>query len=69
MPQLIILGLVGAGALLGLRWLSRQTRVMAEAAERAAAKAAASRRADDEPRDLGALERDPATGEYRPKRS
>lgn len=69
MPQLIVIGLVGVGALLGLRALSRYTRGVADAAERAAEKSAARRKAAREPRDLGALERDPATGDYRPRKS
>ena len=68
MPQLVILGLVGAGAYFGLKWLSKQSRQMAEAAERAAAEAASRRKAEREPRDLGTLELDPATGSYKPRR-
>jgi len=68
MPQLIVLGLVGAGALLGLRALQRYTHSVAQAAERAAAKAEAQRSAAREPRDLGSLEVDPTSGEYRPRK-
>ncbi|MEZ5844494.1 MAG: hypothetical protein R3D27_12295 [Hyphomicrobiaceae bacterium] len=69
MPQLIVLGVIGAGALVGLRALSRYTRRIAEAAERAAARAEAERRAAREPRDLGSLEIDPSSGEYRPRKA
>lgn len=69
MPQIVAIAFVGAGLYAGFRWVSR---VAAEAAERVrqgeaeirqrAAKAAA-------PKDLGRLELDPSSGEYRPVRS
>lgn len=68
MPQLIALAVAGAGLYLGAKWLSRQARAFAEAAERAAAAAERERAHANEPRDLGRLERDPASGEYRPSR-
>jgi predicted negative regulator of RcsB-dependent stress response len=68
MPQLIALALIGAGAVAGYRWFSRQmvsARVAAERAEaelRRAAEAAAGA-----PKDLGRLELDAATGMYKPR--
>lgn len=59
MPQFVVAALVGAGLYAGLSWLSRQL----------------LSRPEDEPKpvpvtpsakDLGALERDPVTGIYRP---
>lgn len=68
MPQLIAIAVVGAGLYAGYRWLSR---TMADA-KRVSELAEADRRrraaeANGEPRNLGALELDPATGEYRPR--
>lgn len=70
MPQLIAIAVIGAGIYAGYRWLSRKM----VNAERAAMQAEAELRrraaaATGEPRNLGALELDPATGEYRPRRS
>lgn len=69
MPQYLVLLLVGAGAAAGARWLARNLDHMAAEARRAAeaaerqAEAARSAKA----RDLGTLELDAATGQYRPK--
>lgn len=60
MPQLIMIALAGVGAYATYKWVSKQTRQMRERAQ-AQAKAATA-----EPRDLGSLKQDPATGEYRP---
>lgn len=71
MPQFLVLMLAGAGALAGARWAARkldhmaaEARRMAQEAERQAeaARSAAAR-------DLGSLEYDAATGQYRPKSS
>ena len=69
MPQFLILLVAGAGVVAGARWIARNlenmaadARRMAEEAER---KAEAAR--SGEARDLGALEYDAATGQYRPK--
>jgi len=63
MPQVLLILAAGAGLVLAGRWLRREQRRIA--AELRAARDALDRRAED-----GAvpLERDPATGVYRPKR-
>jgi hypothetical protein len=66
MPQLIMLGLAGAGLYAGWRWLAREFQRAIEAADRAEAEATARTAA---PRDLGKLEWDPEAGVYRPSRS
>lgn len=64
MPQLIVLTVIGAGAVAGYRWLSRQMRATALADEQ-------SRRATEQatlrPKDLGQLEWDAENGVYRPR--
>ena len=69
MPQFLLLMLAGAGAVAGARWarkhldkLAEEARRMAEEAERKAADARSG-----SARDLGTLEYDAATGQYRPK--
>ena len=69
MPQFLVLMLAGAGALAGARWAAKQldkmaaeARGMADEAERQA-EAARSTKA----RDLGTLEYDATTGQYRPR--
>ena len=71
MPQFLVLLVAGAGALAGARWAARkldnlavQARRMAEEAEKRA-EAARSNAA----RDLGSLEYDDVTVQYRPKNS
>jgi uncharacterized membrane protein len=64
MPQLFILFVVGAGALLARRWYREERR-------RVAADLARARQAMEQ-REIETaipLERDPTTGIYRPKRS
>ncbi len=69
MPQFLVLLLAGAGAVAGARWAAKQLDKMAAEARRMAdeaerkAEAARSGKA----RDLGTLEYDSATGQYRPK--
>ncbi len=69
MPQFLVLLLAGAGTVAGARWAAKQLDKMAAEARRMAAEAerqgeaARSRRA----RDLGTLEYDATTGQYRPK--
>lgn len=67
MPQLVALALVGAGLYAGYRWFTRAAKEVT----------AEIRRTEDELRrragmtlekDMGALEYDPASGVYRPKR-
>lgn len=68
MPQLFALALLGAGAIAGYRWFTRQMDAAREAA--AAAEAELRRAAENaggQPKDLGALEWDPANGVYRPR--
>jgi len=63
MPQLLILLAAGAGLLLARRWYrDERQRIAAELAR--ARQAMDQRQADD----IVPLERDPATGVYRPKR-
>ncbi|MCB1506175.1 MAG: hypothetical protein KDJ47_14450 [Hyphomicrobiaceae bacterium] len=69
MPQFLIFLVAGAGIAAGARWVARnleraaeEARHMADEAERQA-EAARSAKA----RDLGSLEYDTATGQYRPK--
>ncbi len=71
MPQFLVVLLAGAGVIAGARWAGKQfeklaaeARRMADEAERQA-EAARSAQA----RDLGKLEYDAATGQYRPKSS
>jgi len=60
MPQLLVLGLIGAGVYLGSRWLAREwEKALAADRERAAERARV-------PRDLGALEWDEQARVYRP---
>jgi hypothetical protein len=65
MPQVIVLGLAGAGLYAGCRWLARELRRALEAAEAASKDVAAK---SIGPRDLGALEWDAEAGVYRPAR-
>lgn len=69
MPQFLVLLLAGAGAVAGARWAAKQLDKMAAEARRMAdeaeRKAEAAR--SGTARDLGTLEYDSATGQYRPK--
>mgnify|MGYP001376039203 CR=1 FL=1 len=69
MPPLIALAVAGAGLYFGWRWLKKeQTRIVADldrARETVAAREIDRRAATA--RDVGRLEQDPATGDYRPK--
>jgi hypothetical protein len=62
MPHVIAIVVAGAGLYAGLKWVSRQ---IATAEKTAARKAATSSR--HAPKDLGALDRDPVSGVYRPR--
>jgi hypothetical protein len=65
MPQLVLLAAVGAGAYAGYRWLRRAAAQMQadfKAAEVEVKEQAGAARA----KNLGALEYDPVTGQYRP---
>jgi hypothetical protein len=67
MPQLIGLAFVAAGLYAGYRWLSKEFRRAAEAAEQA--REALRQRTGDMtglPKDLGPLEWDEKSGVYRP---
>ena len=69
MPQLIALAVVGAGVYAGYRWVRTQLQRVEQSAR--AAEADMRRRAGEragQPRDLGTLEYDAETGEYRPRR-
>lgn len=63
MPQLLILAALGAGFVLARRWYAQERARIA--AELAKAREAMERR---EASNVISLERDPATGVYRPKR-
>ena len=68
MPQLIALALLGAGAVAGYRWVTRQFEAAKAAAENAEAELRkAADVATGQPKDLGALEWDAAAGVYRPR--
>ncbi len=68
MPQVLALIAAGAGLYAGYKWVSR---VLAEAQQTARVREAELRdavaRARGEPKDLGALDLDPATGVYKPR--
>ena len=69
MPQLIALALIGTGLYAGYRWVARKmedVQAVARQAEADARRRAAERAGH--PRDLGTLEFDPASGEYKPKK-
>ncbi len=68
MPQLFALALIGAGAVAGFRWFSRQLDAAREAASRAEAELGrAAGSASGQPKDLGQLEWDAVSGVYRPR--
>lgn len=71
MPQFLIVMLAGAGAIAGARLAARALERVAQEARRAADEA--ERRAEAvrsaQARDLGTLEFDRATGQYRPRQS
>ncbi|WP_295556337.1 hypothetical protein [uncultured Hyphomicrobium sp.] len=68
MPQVLALVIAGAGLYAGYKWVSR---TLAEAQRSARVREAELREAMTQgrggPKDLGTLERDPATGVYRPR--
>lgn len=69
MPQLIAIAIVGAGVYAGYRWVRGQVSRAQDSAR--TAEAEVRRRAAEragQPRDLGTLEYDATTGEYRPRR-
>ena len=68
MPQLVVLALLGAGAVAGYRWFSRALNAVNDAAVQAEAEMQrAAAQASNQPKDLGKLELDPVNGVYRPK--
>ena len=68
MPQLVVLALLGAGAVAGYRWFSKALSAANDAAVHAEAQMrAAAAQASNQPKDLGKLELDPVNGVYRPK--
>lgn len=71
MPQFLILMVAGAGALAGARWAARKLDNLAAEARQMAAKAEerANATRSNAARDLGSLEYDTITGQYRPKNS
>ncbi len=67
MPPLITVLIAGASAYMGYRWLSKQGARVAQDLNKA--RDELKRRASGKPplKDLGALKRDPKTGDYRPE--
>lgn len=63
MPQLLLIGLAGAGLVLGIKWLNRTKRRIAE--DLARADEALARRHAEAAKDGGRLVRDTGTGLYR----
>lgn len=66
MPQVLAVMMVGAGIYSALRWVGRELEAAADAARRQAEELERRTRAAV-PKDLGALEFDPATNVYRPR--
>ncbi|MCB1550312.1 MAG: hypothetical protein KDJ41_21120 [Hyphomicrobiaceae bacterium] len=69
MPQILVLVVVGAGLYAGYRWLSKEARRASETVKRAQEELSRRAAGTPEEKDLGALERDPATGVYRPRKT
>lgn len=70
MPQFLLLMIAGAGVIAGARWAGRKLDDLAQEAQRVAAEAeqrAQAQRAGSA-RDLGTLEFDQASGQYKPRR-
>jgi hypothetical protein len=67
MPQLVLLAAIGAGAYAGYRWL-RRTAEQIHADMKAAEVEVKERTGAARAKDLGALEFDPASGQYKPAR-
>lgn len=69
MPQFLLLMIAGAGAIAGARWAARKLDELAQEAQRAAAEAEqrAQAQRSGSARDLGTLELDAATGQYKPR--
>jgi hypothetical protein len=66
MPQLVLLAAIGAGAYAGYRWLRRTAESM-QADMKAAEVEVKERAGAARAKDLGALDYDPASGQYRPR--
>lgn len=67
MPQLVLLAAIGAGAYAGYRWLRRTAEQM-QADLKAAEVEVRERAGATRAKDLGRLEYDQATGQYKPAR-
>jgi hypothetical protein len=67
MPQLIFLAAVGAGAYAGYRFLKNIAQSVSESLEKATVETRERTRAGDA-KDLGALDYDPKSGVYKPRR-
>jgi hypothetical protein len=67
MPHLVLLAAIGAGAYAGFRWLKR-TAEQIQADMKAAEVEVRERTGAARAKDLGALEYDPTTGQYKPTR-
>ncbi|MEL6375197.1 MAG: hypothetical protein AAFR04_14655 [Pseudomonadota bacterium] len=67
LPQVLALAVVGAGVFLGYRWLAHRSGRLAQDVKKA--RDAFTRRTQERPleKDLGTLERDPETGEFKPR--
>jgi hypothetical protein len=67
-PQLVLLGLVGAGVYAGYRWLMRAAGELESELRRSEDEAARRAAGGSVAKDLGALEYDPASGVYKPSK-
>ncbi len=68
MPHLLVLVLAGAGLYVGYRWFRRESERVAGNLKRAEAELKRQASGDPATKDLGRLELDRKTGEYRPDR-
>lgn len=68
MPQLVAIAVIGAGLVAGYKWAAKKMEEARIAAERAETELRRQAAQAGEPKDLGMLELDPASGEYRPRR-
>lgn len=68
MPYVVVPVLIAAGIFAGARWLATELSRQAEEAARMAEELQRRANATRVPKDLGALEYDPAAQVYRPKR-
>lgn len=68
MPQVLLFAAIGAGLYAGYRFVQKIGEGVMDAMSRAEQEVAQRATATNMPKDLGRLEFDPRTGEYRPVR-